>query len=302
MATILDVAEGRSSVQLAAKDFKGPVDPDWCPGCGDFGVLNSLQRACAELGLRPHEILMVSGIGCSSNLPGYFNAYGMHTLHGRAVAVATGAKLANHELTVIVTGGDGDGYGIGGNHLTHAARRNVDLTYVVMNNQIYGLTTGQVSPTSSLGMNTKSTPFGSVEMPANPITTAIMNGATFVARGYSGDVRHLTELVKKAIQHKGFALVDVFSPCVTFNHDNGHPFFKDRVKKLEDEGHDTSDWKSACEKAMLWGDIIYTGLFFQREAPTLDGVEPVLQEGGPLARRALGLSREQARRIISRMM
>jgi len=302
MATILDVAEGRSSVQLAAKDFKGPVDPDWCPGCGDFGVLNSLQRACAELGLRPHEILMVSGIGCSSNLPGYFNAYGMHTLHGRAVAVATGAKLANHELTVIVTGGDGDGYGIGGNHLTHAARRNVDLTYVVMNNQIYGLTTGQVSPTSSLGMKTKSTPFGSVEMPANPITTAIMNGATFVARGYSGDVRHLTELVKKAIQHKGFALVDVFSPCVTFNHDNDHPFFKDRVKKLEDEGHDTSDWKSACEKAMLWGDIIYTGLFFQREAPTLDGVEPVLQEGGPLARRALGLSREQARRIISRMM
>jgi len=302
MATILDVAEGRSSVQFAAKDFKGPVDPDWCPGCGDFGVLNSLQRACAELGLRPNEILMVSGIGCSSNLPGYFNAYGMHTLHGRAVAVATGAKLANHELTVIVTGGDGDGYGIGGNHLAHAARRNVDLTYVVMNNQIYGLTTGQVSPTSSLGMKTKSTPFGSVEMPANPITAAIMNGATFVARGYSGDVRHLTELVKKAIQHKGFALVDVFSPCVTFNHDNGHPFFKDRVKKLEDEGHDTGDWKAACEKAMLWGDIIYTGLFFQREAPTLDGVEPVLQEGGPLARRALGLSQEQARRIISRMM
>jgi len=302
MATILNVAEGRSSVQLAAKDFKGPVDPDWCPGCGDFGVLNSLQRACAELGLRPHEILIVSGIGCSSNLPGYFNAYGMHTLHGRAVAVATGAKLANHELTVIVTGGDGDGYGIGGNHLAHAARRNVDLTYVVMNNQIYGLTTGQVSPTSSLGMKTKSTPFGSVEMPANPITSAIMNGATFVARGYSGDVRHLTELVKKAIQHKGFALVDVFSPCVTFNHDNGHPFFKDRVKKLEDEGHDTGDWKAACEKAMLWGDIIYTGLFFQREAPTLDGVEPVLQEGGPLARRPLGLSQEQARRIISRMM
>lgn len=302
MATTLDVAEGRPAVQLAAKDFKGPVDPDWCPGCGDFGVLNALQRVCAELGLRPHEILTVSGIGCSSNLPGYFNAYGMHTLHGRSLAVAAGAKLANHELTVIVTGGDGDGYGIGGNHFAHTARRNVDLTYIVMNNQIYGLTTGQVSPTSSLGMKTKSTPFGSVEMPVNPITTAIMNGATFVARGYSGDVRHLTDLMKKAIQHKGFALVDVFSPCVTFNDDNDHPFFKNRVKKLEDEGHDTGDWKSACEKAMLWGDTIYTGLFFQREAPTLEQMEPVLQAGGPLAYRPLGLSREQAERIINRML
>ena len=181
-----DVAGDLPVVQLTAKDFKGQVDPDWCAGCGDFGVLNALQRACAELGLRPHEILTVSGIGCSSNLPGYFNAYGMHTLHGRSLAVATGAKLANHELNVIVTGGDGDGYGIGGNHFAHTARRNVDLTYVVMNNQIYGLTTGQVSPTSSLGMKTKSTPFGSVEMPINPITGAIMNGATFVSRGFSG--------------------------------------------------------------------------------------------------------------------
>ena len=180
------------------------MDPDWCPGCGDFGVLNSLQRAVAGLGLQPHEILTVSGIGCSSNLPGYFNSYGMHTLHGRSLAVATGAKLANHELTVVVTGGDGDGYGIGGNHFTHTARRNIDLTYIVMNNQIYGLTTGQISPTSRDGMKTKSTPFGSVEMPVNPITSAIMNGATFVARGYSGDVRHLTDLMQKAIEHKGF--------------------------------------------------------------------------------------------------
>ena len=137
------VSKGEKIVTLSAKDFKGKVDPDWCAGCGDFGVLRSLQKACAELGLRPHEILTVSGIGCSSNLPGYFNSYGMHTLHGRALAVATGAKLANHELTVIVTGGDGDGYGIGGNHFVHTARRNVDLTYIVMNNQIYGLTTGQ---------------------------------------------------------------------------------------------------------------------------------------------------------------
>jgi 2-oxoglutarate ferredoxin oxidoreductase subunit beta len=245
----------------------------------------------------------VSGIGCSSNLPGYFNSYGMHTLHGRALAVATGAKLANHELTVIVTGGDGDGYGIGGNHFMHTARRNVDLTYIVMNNQIYGLTTGQISPTSSLGMRTKSTPYGSTEMPVNPITSAIMNGATFVARGYSGDVRHLTGLIKQAIQHKGFALVDVFSPCVTFNLDNGHSFFKDRVKKLEDEDHDPTDWKAACEKGLMWGDTIYTGLFLKaEETPDLGHREPVLDNEGPLAWRPVGLSQDKAEAIIKRMM
>ena len=296
------VAEGQP-IQLTARDFKGKVDPDWCPGCGDFGVLNSLQRACSELGLRPHEILVVSGIGCSSNLPGYINAYGMHTLHGRALAVATGAKMANHNLHVIATGGDGDGYGIGGNHFTHTARRNVDLTYVVMNNQIYGLTTGQISPTSRDGMKTKSTPFGSVEMPVNPITSAIMNGATYVARGYSGDIRHLTELIKGGIQHKGFALIDVFSPCVTFNHDNGHPFFKDRVQKLEDEGHDTTDWKTACEKAMEWGDTIYTGLFLQvGSQESLDQREPVLDDGQSISARPLGLTDEQCERLIQFMM
>ena len=301
MTTTLPEAEGKPVIELTARDFKGLVDPDWCPGCGDFGVLNSLQRASAELGLRPHEILTVSGIGCSSNLPGYFNSYGMHTLHGRALAVATGAKMGNHRMHVVVTGGDGDGYGIGGNHFTHTARRNVDLTYIVMNNQIYGLTTGQISPTSDMGMKTKSTPFGSVELPVNPITSAIMNGATFVARGYSGDVRHLTSLMKQAIQHSGFALVDVFSPCVTFNHDNSHAFFKDRIKRLEDEEHDTSDWQSACEKAITFGDTIYTGLFFQKEAPTLDGSEPVLEEE-PLAHKPLGLTEEQSKRIIGRMM
>lgn len=296
------VAEEQPFVQLTARDFKGKVDPDWCPGCGDFGVLNSIQRACAELGLRPHEILAISGIGCSSNLPGYLNAYGMHTLHGRSLAFATGAKMANHNLNVIATGGDGDGYGIGGNHFTHTARRNVDLTYIVMNNQIYGLTTGQVSPTSREGMKTKSSPFGNVEMPINPITSAIMNGATYVARGYSGDVRHLTELIKGGIQHKGFALIDVFSPCVTFNNDNGHPFFKDRVRTLEDDGHDTTDWKTACEKAMLWGDIIYTGLFLKTSSQeSLDQREPVL-ERGPMALRELGLSEEQGQKLIRGMM
>ena len=299
----MTTVEERPQIPLTAKDFKGNVEPDWCPGCGDFGVLNSLQRACAELGLKPHEILTVSGIGCSSNFPGYINAFGMHTLHGRSLAVATGAQMANHELTVIATGGDGDGYGIGGNHFTHTARRNVNITYIVMNNQIYGLTTGQVSPTSTIGMKTKSTPFGSVEFPLNPLTSAIMNGATFVARGYSGDIRQLTSLMSQAIQHKGFALLDVFSPCVTFNLDNDHPFFKQRVKKLEDVDHDPSDWKAACEKAMEWGDTIYTGLFFKVEGrPTLDQLEPVLREGGALARRPIGVSEEDADRIRARML
>ena len=292
-----------TTIQLTARDFKGKIDPDWCPGCGDFGVLNSLQRAAAELGLRPHEIVTVSGIGCSSNLPGYINTYGAHTLHGRSLAFATGVKMANHELTVIATGGDGDGYGIGGNHFTHTARRNVDLTYVVMNNQIYGLTTGQVSPTSRVGQKTKSTPFGSVEYPINPITSAIMNGATYVARGYSGDVRHLTELIKGGIEHQGFALVDIFSPCVTFNLDNTHNFFKERIKKLEDEGHDATDWAAACEKAMVWGDEIYIGKFYhlETEKESLTALEPILRDG-PVAKRTGGLTEEQADRIVQRML
>ena len=219
------------------------------------------------------------------------------------LAVATGAKMANHELTVIVTGGDGDGFGIGGNHFTHTARRNVDLTYIVMDNQIYGLTTGQISPTSSWDMKTKSTPFGSVESPLNPITSAIMNGASFVARGFSGDIKQLTMLMQMAIQHEGFALISVFSPCVTFNLDNDFPFFKPRVRKLEDEGHDTSDWKAACEKAMLWGDEIYTGLFLHdKEKLSLGRQEPVLEEGGPLSRRPLGLTQDETKKIIAKMM
>src|SRR5437879_6726417 len=234
-------SQPRAQIPLTIKDFKGKADPDWCPGCGDFGVLTALKQALVELNLHPHKVMTISGIGCSSNLPGYVSTYGMHTLHGRALAVATGAQMANHEMKIIVTGGDGDGYGIGGNHFIHTMRRNVDVTYIVMNNQFNGLTTGQVSPTSTKGMTTKSTPFGSVENPINPIPLAIAAGATYVARGYTGQVKHLVELIKNGIQHRGFSLIDAFSPCVTFNLENTHEFFKQRTFKLEDRKHDPTD-------------------------------------------------------------
>jgi 2-oxoglutarate ferredoxin oxidoreductase subunit beta len=227
----------------------------------------------------------------------------MHTLHGRALAVATGAKLGNHELKVIATGGDGDGFGIGGNHFLHTMRRNVDLTYLVMDNQIYGLTTGQVSPTSVKGMKTKSTPHGSVENPINPIPLAIVAGATYVARGFSGKQKHLIEILKGAIRHKGFSFVDVFSTCVTYNHDNTYKWFTPRVKVLEDQGHDRTDFHAAMEKAYLWGDEIPIGLFWQRDdLPALEELEPVLHEGGPLAYRKLGLTEEQLQALIQEIL
>ena len=291
------------STTLTIKDFKGKADPDWCPGCGDFGVLTALKQALVELNLHPHKVMTISGIGCSSNLPGYVSTYGMHTLHGRALAVATGAQLANHELKIIVTGGDGDGYGIGGNHFVHSMRRNVDLTYIVMNNQIYGLTTGQISPTSTKGMKTKSTPIGSVENPIFPVSLAIAAGATYVARGYTGQVKHLVDLIKGGIQHKGFALIDAFSPCVTFNLDNTHEFFKHRTKKLEDMGHDPTDFAAAIQKSYEWGDEIPIGLFWKREdLPSLDQLEPILDEGGPLARRPLGISSDVAKSLVRELM
>ncbi|MBI4323279.1 MAG: 2-oxoacid ferredoxin oxidoreductase, partial [Candidatus Omnitrophica bacterium] len=217
------------------KEYQGPVKPDWCPGCGDYGVLNSLQRALAELDIAPHNVLMVSGIGCSSNLPGFLRAYGFHGLHGRSLPVATGARLANHELTVIATGGDGDGYGIGAGHFVHTCRRNFNMTYLVMDNQIYGLTTGQASPTTEKDIRTKSTPEGTIEIALSPVALALTCGATYVARGFSGENLQLANLIKGAIEHKGFALVDVFSPCVTYNKHITDPWVRVRVYKLEDE-------------------------------------------------------------------
>src|SRR5580693_9802892 len=183
MATI-NIAAPKPMVMA---DLKGKVDPDWCPGCGDYGVLAAVQKALVELQIPNHQVATVSGIGCSSNIPGFINTYGMHTLHGRSLPVASGLKLANHDLTVLVTGGDGDGFGIGVGHFVHAMRRNINLTYMVLDNQIYGLTTGQTSPTSRVGMKTKSSPYGNMDAPVNPISLALSAGATFVARGFSAE-------------------------------------------------------------------------------------------------------------------
>ena len=291
------------SSQLTLADLKGRVDPDWCPGCGDFGVLSAIQKALVELQIPNHKVVAISGIGCSSNLPGFINTYGMHTLHGRALAVAAGVKLANHDLTVLVTGGDGDGFGIGGNHFVHSMRRNVDLTYVVMDNQIYGLTTGQTSPTSRIGMKTKSMPFGNIEAPINPISLALAAGATFVARGFSGDQKHLTDLIKRGIEHKGFSFLDVFSPCVTYNHDNTYQWYRPRLKRLEDDStYDPSVWSAAMEKSLLWGEEIPIGRFFERtDIPSLHASEPVLNDG-PLVYRDPRVPADAARAFIEELM
>jgi 2-oxoglutarate ferredoxin oxidoreductase subunit beta len=298
MATTLEPPK-----QLTMADLKGKVDPDWCPGCGDFGVLAAVQKALVELRIPNHDVIIISGIGCSSNFPGYMNTYGMHTLHGRALAVATGVKLANHELTVLVTGGDGDGFGIGGNHFVHTMRRNVDLLYIVMDNQIYGLTTGQTSPTSRIGMKTKSMPFGNIEAPVNPISLALAVGATFVARGISSEQKHLTQLIKQGIEHRGFSFLDVFSPCVTYNLDNTYQWFRPRVKKLEDDpAFDPADWTAAMGKSLLWGDEIPIGKFFERtDLPTLHRAEPVLNEG-PLVHRGPRVPTDVARSFIEELM
>ncbi len=266
------------------KEYIGKVKPDWCPGCGDFAVLNALQRALAELDIAPHNALVVSGIGCSSNLPGFINTYGFHSLHGRSLPVASGAKLCNTDLTVIATGGDGDGYGIGAGHFIHTCRRNVNMTYIVMDNQIYGLTTGQASPTTEKDTRTKSTPEGSIEIALNPIALALTCGATYVARGFSGDNLHLAQMMKGAIEHRGFALVDIFSPCVTYNKQNTYPWFRERVYKLEDEKHDSSDYRLALEKSLEWGNRIPLGLFYKVDRSTYEDDELALRGGVSLAK------------------
>jgi 2-oxoglutarate ferredoxin oxidoreductase subunit beta len=288
--------------KLDSDVFQGPVHPDWCPGCGDYGVLKSLKDAAVELQIPPHQMMVVSGIGCSSNLPGFINAYGAHTLHGRAVPIATGVKLANSDLNVVITGGDGDGYGLGLGHFVHAIRRNLNLTYIVMDNMIYGLTTGQTSPTSRLEHRTKTTPRGNAEYPINPLALALVSGVTYLARGFSGDPKQLTKLFAGGIAHKGFALIDVFSPCVTWNKVNTYAFFRKRVYDVnKDETYDPGDATAAMQKAMEFGDRIPTGLIYQAEQPIYEESEPVLQRG-PLVKQELGLDNELFGELLAELI
>ncbi len=290
-----------SNATLTAKDYKGEVAPDWCPGCGDFGLLNGMQQALAQLGLEPHRVMIVSGIGCSSNFPGFINTYGMHTLHGRSLPIAQGYKLSNHEMNVIAVGGDGDGYGIGAGHLIHAMRRNVDMTYVVMNNSIYGLTTGQTSPTSGLGMKTKSTPFGNPEFPLNPMTLALGAGCSFVGRAFTGNIKHMVEVIKKAIEHKGFSLVDTFSPCVTFNKVNTLQYYKDNVKDINEMGHDPSNLAAAFEQVTR-EDYIATGVIYQKPRSYYEESEKDTYALGALVDHDLGIKPERRKELLAQFI
>ena len=252
--------------KLVAQAYKSKVKPTWCPGCGDYGVLAATYQALARLQLDPAKTMIVSGIGCSSRMPFFVNTYGFQTAHGRVLPVAMGVKIANPELTVIAVGGDGDGFSIGGGHLVHAVRRNPDITYVVMDNQVYGLTKGQTSPTSPVGMKTKSTPFGSADTPINPMAWVLASGVSFAARGFAGDPKLLTDLIVAGIQHQGFAFVQTMSPCPTFN--NTFDLWRGKVERLPAD-HNPGDRLQAMAQA-LRVDAIPQGVFFQETRPTLE--------------------------------
>ena len=250
------------------KDFKSELKPIWCPGCGDFGVLQALYRALASIGRPPHEIAFVSGIGCSSRIPGYTTAYGFNSVHGRALPIAQGIKAANPDLLVLVAGGDGDGFSIGGGHLPHAVRRNLDLTYIVMDNQIYGLTKGQLSPTSPPRLKTVTSPFGALEAPVNPLQYVLAYGAGFVAQGTPADMAGLAQIIEEAIRYPGFAFVNVQSPCVTFGEDDWQvKQHRAAMKSLASLGHDPTDLLAAMDRARAYGEELYTGVFYKSPSP-----------------------------------
>jgi 2-oxoglutarate/2-oxoacid ferredoxin oxidoreductase subunit beta len=257
-----------SPAAFKATAFRSELKPIWCPGCGDFGVVQAIYRALAAIGRPPHEIAFVSGIGCSSRIPGYTTAYGFNTVHGRALPIAQGIKLASPELLVLVAGGDGDGFSIGGGHVPHAVRRNVDLTYIVMDNQIYGLTKGQLSPTSPRGRESVTSPYGSIEDPVNPLLYVLAYGAGFVAQGTPADMSGLADVIEQAIRFPGFAFVNVQSPCVTFGQAEAQlRAHKAEMKKLTDLGHDPSDRLAAMARAQEYGRALHTGVFFRDPTP-----------------------------------
>ncbi|HET7629133.1 MAG TPA: 2-oxoacid:ferredoxin oxidoreductase subunit beta [Bacillales bacterium] len=248
-----------------AKDFRNTVRPNWCPGCGDFSVQASIQRAAANLGLEPDDMALISGIGCSGRISGYVNTYGFHGTHGRVLPLAQGVKMANRDLTVIAAGGDGDGFAIGLGHTLHAIRRNIDITYIVMDNQVYGLTKGQTSPRSEAGFKTKSTPEGSVESAMSVMEMALTAGGSFIAQGFSTNVKELTDLIERAVHHKGFSFLNVFSPCVTYNKINTYDWFKETLVSLDSvENYDPSNRVQAMQTLMEHNGFV-TGVIYQDE-------------------------------------
>lgn len=284
------------------KDFRNKVKPNWCPGCGDFSVQAAIQRAAANVGLEPHQLAIVSGIGCSGRISGYIHSNGYHGVHGRALPIAQGLKIANRELTVIAAGGDGDGFAIGMGHTVHAIRRNMDITYIVMDNQIYGLTKGQTSPRSAFGFKTKSTPEGSKEPALSPLELAIASGATFVAQSFSSNIKQLTEIVEQAISHKGFAFVNVFSPCVTFNKVNTYDWFKENLIRLDEiESYDTHN-RIMAMKTIMENDGLVTGLIYEdkEKQSYQDVIDGYSQK--PLAHEKLQLSEEKFNQLVSEFM
>jgi 2-oxoglutarate/2-oxoacid ferredoxin oxidoreductase subunit beta len=254
--------------------YKSGLKPIWCPGCGDYGVAQAIYRALAAIGRPPHEIAFVSGIGCSSRIPGYATTYGFNTVHGRALPIAQGIKLANPDLLVLVAGGDGDGLSIGGGHLPHAIRRNMDLTYIIMDNQVYGLTKGQLSPTARTGSRTVTSAYGSLEAPINPLSTVLGYGCGFVAQGTPADMPGLTSLIEQAIRYPGFAFVNVQSPCITFGPPDAQlQQHKANLKPLSSMGHDPANRAAAFELAQLYGKALHVGVLYRNPnpPPTYDG-------------------------------
>ena len=266
---------------MAAHDINLSYVPTWCPGCGNFGIFNAWKKAMAILELDLEQTVLATGIGCSSKIGQYLNTYRIETLHGRSLPVATGVKLANHKLTVIAEGGEGDGMGLGMGHFVHTARRNIDMTYFIHNNQIYGLTKGQTSPTSESGMFTKFSPppLGNIEQPVNIVKTALNIGATFVARGTVANGVQLAALMVEAIRHPGFAVIDILQPCVSFNHVNTYQWYKERVKPVEEmAGYNPEDLQAALALGALWGEQIPIGVFYRSVRPTYNGSIPQLTQ------------------------
>lgn len=255
-------------VKFEPKDYKSELKPIWCPGCGDFGVLQGLYRALSAVGRPPHEVAFISGIGCSSRIPGYTTAYGFNSVHGRSLPIAQGVKLSNPELLVVVAGGDGDGFSIGGGHVAHAVRRNIDITYIVMDNQVYGLTKGQLSPTSPRGLQTVTSPLGSLEEPVNPLLLVLAYGAGFVAQATPADMPGMAALIEEAIRYPGFSFVNIQSPCVTFGEDDQQlKAHKGKMKSLASLGHDPADQLRAMDLARSYGSELYTGVFYRNPNP-----------------------------------